>query len=85
MLNSSVRALLFEEPKRESLAELLTRGGIKILGQSGTLPLALAIAAFPKKGLGRDAMRAIFRGGFDKLREAGVALRPFGANRALAS
>jgi len=41
----------------------------------GGRPLtALAIAAFPKEGLDRDAMRAIFRGGFDKLREAGVAL-----------
>ena len=41
----------------------------------GGRPLtALAIAAFPKKGLNRDAIRAIFRGGFDKLREAGVAL-----------
>jgi DNA-binding NarL/FixJ family response regulator len=29
---------------RESLAEILTRAGIKVCGQSGTLPLALAIA-----------------------------------------
>ena len=41
----------------------------------GGRPLtALAIAGFPKEGLDRDAIRAIFRGGFDKLREAGVAL-----------
>ena len=41
----------------------------------GGRPLtALAIAGFPKDGLDRDAIRAIFRGGFDKLREAGVAL-----------
>jgi len=41
----------------------------------GGRPLtALAIAAFPKEGLDRDTIRAIFRGGFDKLREAGVAL-----------
>jgi selenide,water dikinase len=41
----------------------------------GGRPLtALAIAAFPKEGLDHDAIRAIFRGGFDKLREAGVAL-----------
>jgi selenide,water dikinase len=41
----------------------------------GGRPLtALAIAAFPKEGLDHDTMRAIFRGGFDKLREAGVAL-----------
>jgi selenide, water dikinase len=41
----------------------------------GGRPLtALAIAGFPKEGLDRDAIRAIFLGGFDKLREAGVAL-----------
>jgi selenide,water dikinase len=41
----------------------------------GGRPLtALAIAAFPKEGLERETMRAIFQGGFDKLREAGVAL-----------
>ena len=41
----------------------------------GGRPLtALAIAAFPKEGLEHDAIRAIFQGGFDKLREAGVSL-----------
>jgi selenide,water dikinase len=41
----------------------------------GGRPLtALAIAAFPKEGLDRDVIRAIFLGGFDKLREASVAL-----------
>ena len=41
----------------------------------GGRPLtALAIAAFPKDGLEPGTIRAIFRGGFDKLREAGVAL-----------
>jgi len=41
----------------------------------GGLPLtALAIAGFPKDGLETDVITAIFRGGFDKLREAGVAL-----------
>jgi selenide,water dikinase len=41
----------------------------------GGRPLtALAIAAFPKEGLDRDTMRAIFQGGFDKLAEAGVSL-----------
>ena len=41
----------------------------------GGRPLtALAIAAFPKEGLDREVVRAIFRGGFDKLREAGVSL-----------
>jgi selenide,water dikinase len=41
----------------------------------GGRPLtALAIAAFPKEGLDPQAIRAIFLGGFDKLREAGVSL-----------
>jgi selenide,water dikinase len=41
----------------------------------GGRPLtALAIAGFPKEGLDRDVIRAIFQGGFDKLREAGVSL-----------
>lgn len=41
----------------------------------GGRPLtALAIAGFPKEGLDRDTIRAIFHGGADKLREAGVAL-----------
>src|SRR5437016_1247289 len=41
----------------------------------GGRPLtALAIAAFPKEGLDREIIRAIFRGGFDKLREASVSL-----------
>ena len=35
---------------------------------------ALAIAAFPKDDLDPETIRAIFRGGFDKLREAGVSL-----------
>jgi selenide,water dikinase len=41
----------------------------------GGRPLtALAIAAFPKEGLETGTIREIFRGGFDKLREAGVSL-----------
>lgn len=41
----------------------------------GGRPLtALAVAAFPKEGLGREIVQAIVRGGFDKLREAGVSL-----------
>src|SRR4029077_19097510 len=41
----------------------------------GGRPLtALAIAAFPKEGLEPSAIREIFRGGFDKLREARVSL-----------
>jgi selenide, water dikinase len=41
----------------------------------GGRPLtALAVAGFPKDVLERDVIRQIFRGGHDKLREAGVAL-----------
>ncbi len=41
----------------------------------GGRPLtALAIAAFPASGLDEDVMPAVFRGGLDKLREAGVSL-----------
>jgi selenide,water dikinase len=41
----------------------------------GGRPLtALAIAGFPNEGLEPDTIRQIFRGGFDKLREAGVSL-----------
>lgn len=41
----------------------------------GGRPLtALAIAGIPKDALEPDTIKAIFRGGFDKLREAGVAL-----------
>ena len=41
----------------------------------GGRPLtALAIAAFPKEGVDTETIRAIFRGGFDTLREAEVAL-----------
>ena len=41
----------------------------------GGRPLtALAIAGFPKEDLDSDTIRRIFMGGFDKLREAGVAL-----------
>ena len=41
----------------------------------GGRPLtALAIAGFPEEGLEPATIRDIFRGGFDKLREAGVSL-----------
>jgi selenide, water dikinase len=41
----------------------------------GGRPLtALAIAAFPKDGVEAGTIRDIFRGGYDKLREAGVSL-----------
>jgi selenide, water dikinase len=45
-----------------------------VYAMGGTPLTALAIAAFPKDGLDADAIRAIFTGGFDKLREAGVSL-----------
>lgn len=41
----------------------------------GARPLtALAIAGFPKEGLPTEAIGQIFRGGLDKLQEAGIAL-----------
>lgn len=41
----------------------------------GGKPLtALAIAGFPDSGLDHESITAIFRGGFDKLREAGAVL-----------
>lgn len=41
----------------------------------GGRPLtALAIAGFPQKGIDKDVIAAVFRGGYDKLAEAGVAL-----------
>jgi selenide,water dikinase len=45
-----------------------------VYAMGGTPRTALAIAAFPQEGLEPDTIRAIFRGGFDTLREAGVAL-----------
>ncbi len=45
-----------------------------IYAMGGTPLTALAIAAFPEEGIDTATIRAIFRGGFDKLREAGVAL-----------
>jgi len=45
-----------------------------VYAMGGTPVTALAIAAFPKDGVDADTIRAIFTGGFDKLREAGVAL-----------
>lgn len=49
-----------------SLSDVYAMGGQPVT--------ALAIAAFPQDGLDTDEIAAIFRGGFDKLREAGVAL-----------
>ncbi len=45
-----------------------------VYAMGGQPRTALAIAAFPKDGLEPGVIAAIFRGGFDKLREAGVAL-----------
>ena len=45
-----------------------------VYAMGGDPRTALAIAGFPKTGLDPETIRAIFMGGFDKLREAGVAL-----------
>src|SRR5687768_8924777 len=45
-----------------------------VYAMGGEPRTALAIAALPKDGPAPDVVRAIFRGGSDKLREAGVAL-----------
>jgi len=45
-----------------------------VYAMGGIPRTALAIAAVPKDGPGPDVIKAIFRGGFDKLREAGAAL-----------
>jgi len=45
-----------------------------VYAMGGEPRTALAIAAFPKDGLDPADISAIFRGGFDKLREAGTAL-----------
>lgn len=45
-----------------------------VYAMGGEPRTALAIAALPKDGPGPDVVKAIFRGGSDKLREAGVAL-----------
>jgi selenide,water dikinase len=49
-----------------SLSDVYAMGGRPVT--------ALAIAAFPQDGLPTEDIAQIFRGGFDKLREAGVAL-----------
>ena len=45
-----------------------------VYAMGGTPVTALAIAAFPEKVLDADTIKQIFLGGYDKLREAGVAL-----------
>jgi len=55
--------------------EIAAANAVSDIYAMGGRPLtALAIAAFPKEGLESGTIREIFRGGFDKLREAGVAL-----------
>ena len=45
-----------------------------VYAMGGEPRTALAIAALPKDGPGSDVIRLIFRGGYDTLRDAGVAL-----------
>ena len=45
-----------------------------VYAMGGEPRTALAIAALPKDGPGPDVVKAIFKGGHDKLREAGVVL-----------
>ena len=45
-----------------------------VYAMGGTPLTALAIAGFPKKGLESEVLARVFRGGYDKLREADVAL-----------
>jgi selenide, water dikinase len=45
-----------------------------VYAMGGRPVTALAIAGFPKDGLAPETIQAIFHGGFDKLREADVAL-----------
>jgi selenide,water dikinase len=45
-----------------------------VYAMGGVPRTALAIAALPKDGPGPDVYKRIFQGGFEKLREAGVAL-----------
>jgi selenide,water dikinase len=55
--------------------EIAAANALSDIYAMGGRPLtALAIAAFPKEGLDLDVIRAIFHGGFGKLREAGVSL-----------
>jgi selenide, water dikinase len=55
--------------------EIAAANALSDIYAMGGRPLtALAIAGFPKEGIDPATIRAIFRGGFDKLREAGVSL-----------
>ena len=64
---------LLDDPRR--YGRIAAANAISDVYAMGGRPLtALAIAAFPPDGLHTDDIARIFRGGFDKLREAGVAL-----------
>ena len=55
--------------------EIAAANALSDIYAMGGRPLtALDIAAFPKEGLDHGVIRAIFHGGFGKLREAGVSL-----------
>jgi selenide,water dikinase len=55
--------------------EIAAANAVSDVYAMGGRPLtALAIAGFPDGGLDRESIAAIFKGGFDKLREAGTAL-----------
>ena len=55
--------------------EIAAANAVSDIYAMGGRPLtALAIAGFPKDGLDPETIAAIFQGGFEKLREAGVAL-----------
>jgi selenide, water dikinase len=55
--------------------EIAAANAVSDIYAMGGRPLtALAIAGFPKDDLDADTIRQIFKGGFAKLREAGVAL-----------
>ena len=64
--SSTTRILYGQIAAANSLSDVYAMGGRPLT--------ALAIAAFPQDGLHTDDIAQIFRGGFDKLREAGVAL-----------
>src|ERR671919_438525 len=65
--------LIVDDPY--TYGEIAAANALSDVYAMGGRPLtALAIAGFPKTGLENEAIAAIFQGGFDKLREAGVSL-----------
>ena len=59
----------------QSTAQMAAANALSDVYAMGGRPVtALAIAGFPDGGLDEATIRAIFRGGFDKLREAGAVL-----------